>query len=58
MDKLEIEHRKQYTKKAWKELQKQQRATNGFNTGTREMKSNKYPSRQDLKREIEHYDND
>jgi len=33
------------TKRAWKELQKKNRATNGFNTGTREMKSEKYPTR-------------
>ena len=39
------DRRKDMTKKAWKELQKQNRATNGFNTGTREMKSEKYPSR-------------
>ena len=37
--------KKDMTKKAWKELQKQNRATNGFNTGTREMKSEKYPTR-------------
>ena len=37
--------RKEMTKKAWKELQKSKRATNGFNTGTRDMKSEKYPSR-------------
>ena len=37
--------RKEMTKKAWKELQKTKRATNGFNTGTRDMKSEKYPTR-------------
>ena len=37
--------RKDMTKKAFKELQKQNRATNGFNTGTRTMKSDKHPSR-------------
>lgn len=37
--------KKDMTKKAWKELQKQNRATNGFNTGTRDMKSEKYPTR-------------
>lgn len=37
--------KKKYTKKKWLELQKQHRATNGFNTGTRDMKSEKYPSR-------------
>jgi lipopolysaccharide biosynthesis glycosyltransferase len=39
------DRRKDMSKKAWKELQKQNRATNGFNTGTRTMKSDKYPSR-------------
>lgn len=29
------------TKKAWKEEQKKRRVTNGFNTGTRTIKSNK-----------------
>ena len=33
------------TKKQWLELQKQNRATNGFNTGTREIASKKYPTR-------------
>ena len=37
--------KKDMTKKAWQELQKQNRATNGFNTGTRDMKSEKYPTR-------------
>ena len=37
--------RKDYSKKAWKELQKQNRATNGFNTGTRTHKTDKHPSR-------------
>lgn len=37
--------KKTMTKKAYKELQKSRRATNGFNTGTRTMKSDKYPSR-------------
>jgi hypothetical protein len=39
------DRRKDMTKKAFKELQKQNRATNGFNTGTRTMKSDKHPSR-------------
>lgn len=39
------DRRKDYTKKKWLELQKKNRATNGFNTGTREMKSEKYPTR-------------
>ena len=37
--------KKDMTKKAWQELQKQNRAINGFNTGTRDMKSEKYPTR-------------
>lgn len=37
--------KKSMTKKAWKEKQKKQRVLNGFNTGTRTMKSEKYPSR-------------
>ena len=39
------DRRKDMTKKAFKELQKQNRATNGFNTGTRDMGSEKYPTR-------------
>ena len=39
------ELKKDMTKKAWKELQKSKRATNGFNTGTRTMKTDKHPSR-------------
>ena len=39
------DRRKDMTKKQWLELQKKNRATNGFNTGTREMKSEKYPTR-------------
>jgi hypothetical protein len=39
------DRRKGYTKKKWIELQKKNRATNGFNTGTREIKSEKYPTR-------------
>ena len=37
--------RKEMTKKAWKNLQKQHRVTNGFNTGTRDMQTEKYPTR-------------
>lgn len=43
------DRRKDMTKRAWKELQKQNRATNGFNTGTRDMKSEKYPTREQRK---------
>lgn len=37
--------KKLMSKKAFKKLMKSHRATNGFNTGTRDMKSEKYPSR-------------
>ena len=53
---MTIGDRKSMTKKAWLELQKKQRNINGFNTGTRDMKSNKYPTRQQRKREVENYD--
>ena len=33
------------SKKAQKEFYKKQRVTNGFNTGTRDMKTEKLPSR-------------
>jgi len=50
---------KDMTKKQWQELQKKNRVTNGFNTGTRDMKSNKYPSRNKQKmldrKEIKEY---
>lgn len=42
---MNYDRRKDYTKRAWKEMQKQNRATNGFNTGIREMKSEKNPTR-------------
>lgn len=42
--------KKSMTKKAWKEKQKAMRVVSGFNTGTRNMKSEKYPSRQERKR--------
>lgn len=41
--------RKEMTKKAWKKLQKQHRVTNGFNTGTRDMQTEKYPTREKQK---------
>lgn len=37
--------KKTMSKKAWQKLQKQDRATNGFNTGTRTHKTDKHPSR-------------
>lgn len=39
--KIMYDRRKDMTKKAWKEEQKKRRVTNGFNTGTRTIKSNK-----------------
>ncbi len=39
------DRRKDMTKKAFKTMQKQNRATNGFNTGTRTHKTDKHPSR-------------
>ena len=37
--------KKTMTKKAWKDAQKVHRVTNGFNTGTRTMKTVKNPTR-------------
>ena len=42
---MNYDRRKDMTKKQWLELQKKNRATNGFNIGTRDMKSEKYPTR-------------
>jgi hypothetical protein len=57
--KMNCDRRKDFTKKQWKELQKQHRVTNGFNTGTRDMQSEKYPSRNKQKmldrKEIKEY---
>lgn len=53
---MTIGDKKSMTKKQWLELQKKQRNVNGFNTGTRDMKSNKYPTRQQRKKEVENYD--
>ena len=39
------DRRKDMTKKAWKEMQKANRATNGMNTGTRTMQTDKKPTR-------------
>lgn len=48
--------RKSMTKKAYKELQKNQRVLNGFNTGTRTMKTAKNPSRKNLKNRLDRYE--
>ena len=45
--------RKDMTKKKWKEKQKANRVINGFNTGTRDMKTNKKPSRAKEKEELQ-----
>ena len=42
---MNYDRRKDMTKKKWLELQKQNRNMNGFNTGTRDMNSEKYPTR-------------
>ena len=39
------ERKKRMSKKELKEYYKQFRAVNGFNTGTRDMKTEKYPTR-------------
>lgn len=39
------EKRKTMSKKAWKEYCKRHRVINGFNTGTRDMKTDKMPTR-------------
>ena len=44
--------KKSMTKKAWKEKQKEMRKMNGFNTGTRTMKTAKNPTRADFKKEL------
>lgn len=53
------ELRKTMTKKAWHEYCKRHRGINGFNTGTRDMKSEKYLSRSEQKaldrKEIKEY---
>ena len=54
------DRRKDMSKKQWLEEQKKNRVTNGFNTGTRDMKSNKYPTRakekEMIRREVSNYD--
>lgn len=42
---MSYDRRKDMSKKQWLEEQKKHRVTNGFNTGTRDMKSEKYPTR-------------
>ena len=41
----EFNDKKLMTKKAWKQKQKRKRVLNNMNTGTRDMKTNKRPTR-------------
>ena len=41
----EFNDKKLMTKKAWKQKQKRKRVLNNMNTGTRNMKTNKHPTR-------------
>jgi len=49
------------SKKAQKEFYKKQRVINGFNTGTRDMKTEKLPTRamekEKIRKEVNDYDN-
>lgn len=47
--------KKAMTKKAWREKQKVLRVVSTMNLGTRDMKSAKYPTRQERKRIREEY---
>ena len=55
------DRRKDMTKKAWKEMQKAKRATNGMNTGIRTMQTDKRPTRakekENIRREVNNYEN-
>ena len=42
---MSIGDKKSMTKKKWLELQRKYRVTNGFNTGTRDMATEKMPAR-------------
>jgi hypothetical protein len=46
---MNYDRKKDMTKKAWKQEQKKHRVTNGFNTGTRDIASKKYPTRKQQK---------
>lgn len=52
MREIKFDIRKTMTKKAFKEMQKNSRNLNGFNTGTRDMKSAKNPTRSVRKAEM------
>ena len=47
---MKYDRRKDMTKKAWKEMQKERRVLVDQNLGTRTMKSAKYPTRQERKK--------
>ena len=51
MKEIKFDIRKTMTKKAFKEMQKNSRNLNGFNTGTRDMKTSKNLSRSARKSE-------
>ena len=50
MKKMKHDRRKDMTKKAWQELQKQRRVFIDQNLGTRDMKTAKHPTRQERKK--------
>lgn len=58
-DKMKMLEKKAMTKKKWQEMQKEHRATNGMNTGTRDMETDKHPTRarqkELIKQELEIY---
>jgi hypothetical protein len=49
---MSIGDKKSMTKKKWFELQRKYRVTNGFNTGTRDMATEKMPTRAKRKRDF------
>ena len=50
---IEYDRRKDMTKKAWLELQKANRITNGFNTGERMFDGKKKPNRTKRKKDFQ-----
>ena len=53
MDYIPYDIRKDMTKKAYKEMKKANRITNGFNTGERMFENKKNPSRAKSKRNFQ-----
>jgi hypothetical protein len=49
---MDILEKRKYTKKMWKQKQKRKRVLNNQNTGTRDMKTAKHPTREDNKKEL------